>query len=176
MSRRRPVASDKRFRKASPTSDFGPPERWQHSGRALTLTEQAGILAARATEECVLDVLGLKNLLDEKQVAAGLKLRLDFQRAGLARRVAASYTPLRVSGDNPAMERERSESEETAYRRWRLAVRELGLHHSDTVIAIACQDQTPRQTDIAVLQKGLDLLVKWYGLNVRQPQSSRVQA
>ena len=72
-TRRFPVSSDKRFRKLPGGGDHGTPERWQHSGRALELTERAGVLAVRVTEEHIIDVLAMRRLLDEVQVQAGFK-------------------------------------------------------------------------------------------------------
>ena len=71
--RRRPAATDRRFRKPLNSSDFGPPERWQHSGRLLEQTEKPGHFAARATEEHVVDVLVLRGVLDVQQSAAAFK-------------------------------------------------------------------------------------------------------
>lgn len=167
-SRRRPVSTDKRFKKAAhknkSDSDFGPPERWQHSGRTMELTERAGILAARATEEHVVDVLKLKGLLDQSQSEAAFKLKLDFQRAGLAVNTTSRYNPERGNGDVFRGSRDRSDAEEAAYQRWRNAVRELGLSFSCAVIATVCHDETPSHADIPLLQKGLDQLVSWYRL------------
>ena len=159
-SRRRPVSTDKRFRKKS-ASDYGTAERWQHSGRVLEVTERAGILAARATEEHVIDALVLRGLLTRTQSEAAFRLKLDFQRAGLAASVTSRYSPERNS--QPAKrERERSDGEEAAYQRWRNAVRELGLGFSCAVIATVCHDETPRGGDMPLLQKGLDQLIDWY--------------
>ena len=58
-SRRDLVSTDERLRKIAGGGDHGTPERWQHSGRALEVTDRAGILAAQATEEHILDILGM---------------------------------------------------------------------------------------------------------------------
>ena len=159
--RRRPVSTDKRFKKNLGT-DHGTPERWRHSGRTLEVTERAGILAARALEEHVIDTLVLRGLLDHTQSDAAFRLKLDFQRAGLAANTVSRYTPERTEGCRK--ERERSDGEEAAYRRWRSAVRELGLQFSCTVIATVCHDETPKAADVPLLQKGLDQLAGWYKL------------
>lgn len=161
-TRRRPVSTDKRFRKKS-TSDYGTAERWQHSGRTLQVTERAGILAARAIEEHVIDALVLRGLLTATQSEAAFRLKLDFQRAGLAASVTSRYSPERHT--TPLRQtRERSDGEEAAYQRWRNAVRELGLGFSCAVIATVCHDETPRAADMPLLQKGLDQLIDWYQL------------
>ena len=163
-SRRRPVASDKRFRHEAPRTDYGTPERWQHSGRTLELTDRAGILAARATEEHVLDSLVLCGLLDDSQRAAGLKLRLDYQRAALAAPVTSQYSPVggRAAGMQPG--RERNELEEMAYRRWRHALKELGIVLARPVLVTVCHDEWPQPGEIRLLQQGLEKLAKIYGL------------
>ena len=46
--RRRAVSTDKRFRNIRGSGDHGTPERWQHSGFTLEVTDHAGILAAYA--------------------------------------------------------------------------------------------------------------------------------
>jgi len=163
-SRRRPVATDKRFRKQNRDCDYGTPERWQHSGRVLQITERAGILAARATEEHVIDVMVLKGLLDKNQSDAAFRLKLDFQRAGLAANTISRYSPQGSKSDFFRGIRERSDAEEAAYQRWRNAVRELGLGLSCAVIATVCHDETPVLADLPLLQKGLDQLCDWYRL------------
>lgn len=163
-SRRRPVSTDKRFRKKSYPADVGTPERWQHSGKIMVMTERAGILAVRATEEHVIDVMVLKGVLDQSQSDAAFRLKLDFHRAGLAANTVSRYNPEGSKSDFFRGIRERSEGEEAAYRRWRSAVRELGLDLSCAVIATVCHDETPAPADVPLLQKGLDQLADWYKL------------
>ncbi|MDX2027684.1 MAG: hypothetical protein SFW62_03510 [Alphaproteobacteria bacterium] len=162
--RRPPVSSDRRFRKRSTAPDYGPKERWQHSGRVLELTERAGVLAARATEEHIVDLLVLRGTLSAPQREAAMKFKLDYQRAGLAAHVTGSYSLTRHGRDFFRYERERSDFEEAAYQRWRNAVRELGLVLSGAVIATVCHDLLPTPRNALALQKGLDLLIDWYGL------------
>jgi len=163
-SRRRPVATDKRFKKASSRADHGTPERWQHSGKAMQVTEKAGILAVRALEEHVIDVMVLKGVLDKSQSEAAFRLKLDFHRAGLATNTTAHYTPERSKTDFWQGRRDRTDAEEAAYQRWRNAVREMGLELSGAVLATVCHDTTPSYADLPLLQKGLDRLVDWYKL------------
>lgn len=162
--RRRPVASDRRFRRAQGMSDTGPRERWQHSGRVLEFTERAGVLAARATEEHIVDVLVARRILDQRQRMAALRLKLDYQRAGLAPHVTGSYTPMRRGEDYFRHERERTDLEEAAYGRWRNAVRELGMRLSDAVISTVCNDCPPAPRATEALRQGLEKLARWYGL------------
>ncbi len=161
-TRRAPVSTDKRLRKIARGGDHGTPERWQHSGRALELTDRAGVLAARATEEHILDVLGIKRFLNEVQIAAGLKFKADYHAAAIAAHVSGSYTGMSNARDFSRAEHERSDAEEAAYRRWRDAVRELGLRYSPTVIATVCHDALPLPRDLPTLQDGLEKLVVWY--------------
>jgi hypothetical protein len=161
--RRAPVSTDRRFKKSSQHADYGSSFRWQHSGRTLELTEAAGVLAARATESSVIDMLAARHVLSGTETEAALKFRLDYQRAALARPVTGSYNSVSPHGDFHR-ERERSDAEEAAYQRWRNAVRKLGLHISGIAISTICFDLVPTPRDILLLQKGLERLVEWYGL------------
>jgi hypothetical protein len=163
-SRRRPVSTDKRFRRNLNLSDTGPKERWQHSGRTLELTEVAGILAARATEEHIVDGLMMRGVLTETQRAAALRFKQDYQYAGLAAHVTGSYSVMPRSDDFFRGGRDRTDAEERAYRRWRNAVKELGLSFSGAVISVTCQDMQPAINEITRLQKGLEILADWYGM------------
>jgi len=163
-SRRRPVATDRRFRKQAKLADHGPPERWQHSGRLLHATEKYGVLAARATEEHVIDILVLRGVLDSGQSAAAFKFKLDYQRAALAEHTTGGYNPVRVDVDRFFGRRDRNDFEEAAYQRWRNAVRQLGARLSPSVITVACYDMLPLPREIALLQQGLEKLVSWYRL------------
>jgi hypothetical protein len=71
---RPPVSSDKRFRESVSIGGSGTPERWRHSGHELVQTDRLGVLVARATEEHILDVPGLKKLFSEIQVQGELRL------------------------------------------------------------------------------------------------------
>lgn len=163
--RRQPVSSDKRLRRNRDNpSDYGPRERWQHSGRAVTLTERAGILAARATEEHILDVLELRGFLTERQRDAALAFKLDFQQASLSEHVTSAYNPVRVDQSPMPGPRDRTEAEEAAYRRWRAAAQSLGARHSGVVLATACYDLSPAPAQITLLREGLEMLARWYRL------------
>ncbi|MDR3425335.1 MAG: DUF6456 domain-containing protein [Alphaproteobacteria bacterium] len=161
-SRRAPVSSDKRFRKISSGGDHGTPERWQHSGRALELTDSAGVLAARATEEHILDVLAMKRLLSQLQVEAGLRLKADYHAAAIAAHVTGSYSGAARARDFFYAAPERTDAQEAAYRRWKKAVCELGQPYSHAVIATVCHDEAPLPRDLPALQDGLEKLVAWY--------------
>jgi hypothetical protein len=164
--RRRPVATDRRFRNASPNADYGPPERWRHSARLLEFTERAGVLAARVAEESVLDVLVLRRWITEAQREAALRFKRDFRAAGLEARLSGSYNPLRVAFSPFGPWDERSDAEEAAYQRWRNAVRALGSPLNDLVVTIVCYDRLPAPQCALRLQDGLNRLAIWYRMPV----------
>ena len=162
--RRAPVSTDKRFRKLTRGGDHGTAERWQHSGRVLEMTERAGILASRATEEHILDVLALRRLLNAVQVEAGLRFKEDYHAAALAAHVTGSYTGMNSARDFFRGEYERTDAQEAAYRRWKNAVKELGARHGSAVVTTLCHDAPPLPCDMPVLQEGLEKLARWYGM------------
>lgn len=172
-TRRRPVSSDKRFRKISGSGDHGTPERWQHSGFTLELTDRAGVLAVRAMEEHVLDILTLKNQIGDSQTAAGMRLRADFLAAAIVAHVTSGYTQSASVRACFHPERQRSEKEEAAYARWRAAVKELGLDQRRAVISTVCFDESPQPRDLPSLQEGLDKLAAWYKMGARSNDSAK---
>lgn len=163
-SRRRPVLSDRRFRQQSSLNDYGTPERWQHSGCVLRLTEQAGVLAMQATEEHIIDIMVLRGLLTPSQSEAAFKFKLDYQMAHMNTCVTSRYSPVGSSKDFFRPSPERTDCEEAAYQRWRNAVRELGLGPSNIVITVVCHDKLPMPRNITILKEGLEKLVNWYRL------------
>jgi len=167
--RRATVSTDKRFHRICAGSDYGPQERWQHSGRSLEKTDRPGVLAARATEEHILDILGFKRQLSESQIEAGLKFKADYHAAAVAAHVTGSYSGLRAPRDVYRIEHERTEAEEAAYARWRMAVKELGLAYSATVIDVVCNDAPPLLRDVLLLQEGLKKLAHWYRIPAHKP-------
>ncbi len=160
--RREPVASDRRFRSNRVVADYGPDERWQHSRRALELTERAGIMAARATEEHLLDALVMRGVITCVQREAALRLKLDFRRAGLEERLIGSYNPSRTTFSPFGSWNERTDAEEAAYRRWRNALCAMGKDDCDPVMTIVCYDVMPDAQAINRVCAGLQKLVKWY--------------
>jgi len=160
--RREPVATDRRFRTNRIPADHGPQERWQHSSRMMEPTEKAGVLAARALEECVLDIFVARGLIAAVHREAALRLRSDYQAAGLTVRVIGSYNPARSSFSPFGAWNERTEKEEAAYQRWRNAVRAIGIQFSDAVMTVACHDRMPGEQGMRDMKAGLAKLVKWY--------------
>lgn len=163
-SRRRPVSTDKRFCNKSNPSDYGTPERWQHTVRLLQVTDTAGILAARALEEHIVDMLVTRGVLDAAQREAAFKFKHDYHLAQLGARVTSRYSPATASKDYFRPAPERSDLEEAAYVRWRHAVKTLGLGLSNIVITTVCHDLAPPARNVKMLQDGLTKLVDWYRL------------
>jgi len=147
--------------------DCGPAERWQHSGRLIEITDAAGILASRASEECVLDTLHLQGHLTQRLLAAALRLRRDYIGADLGAHLVASYNPARVATSYYAGCDDRSDLQEEAYQRWRAAVVAIGDLLSDVVVTVACHDIMPSEAHVLSLQIGLIRLARFY----RIPQS-----
>lgn len=163
-SRRRPVASDRRFRKQLSLADYGPPERWQHSARVLQLTEKAGVLVARATEEHIIDIMVIRGIVTAVQSEAAFKFKLDFHKAGMEARVTGRYNAERSSRDYFRPKPDRNDYQEAAYQRWYNAARHLGLGLSNVVITTVCHDKLPMPRNIELLQEGLEKLVDFYRL------------
>jgi hypothetical protein len=158
--RRPPVASDKRFKRIR--ADSGPPERWQHSNRSVEFTEDAGVFAARSCQEHILDRLVLLGLITEDGREAGLKLHRDYNIARVEEAVSMSFSPVRVRSGDPQRRLERSEAEEAAYRRWRLALKPLSSLSRDVVIHVACVGCCPALEQLGKLKQGLGRLATYY--------------
>jgi hypothetical protein len=177
-TRRAPVSTDRRFRSLPTSADYGPLERWQHSGRTFEPTERAGMLAARATEEHVIDVLVLRGFLEKSQSDAAFRFKNDYQHAGLAPQLIGCYSPAKNVDEFYYTGRERSDPEEAAYYRWRHAVRMLGMLLSGTIISVVCYDRLPMPQDMLRLRQGLIKLAAWYGISqeetpIATPQSEK---
>lgn len=159
MTRRRVISAERR----KTVTDHGPAERWQHSGRALELTEHAGILAARVTEESVLDGLVTRGHIGAGLRDCALRLRRDYQAARVESRLIASYNAARSLNHAHDGGYERNDAEEAAYQRWRLAVRAVGAVDSNVLVTVCCQDIAPLLRQMPSLLRGLTRLAKWYG-------------
>ncbi len=151
--------------------DYGTQERWQHSGRLLELTEQDGVVTARATEEHVLDVLVFRNWITALHRAAAFRFKGDFRAARLNTYVGANYKAHREPFCPFRTLNQRTNAEEAAYQRWREAVQALGMRCSDSVISVACHDLTPRDDQGVLLREGLEALVKHYQAKAKNPPS-----
>lgn len=162
-TRRAPVSRDKRFRRAH-AADTGTPELWQHTGRVWEYTDTAGVFAARATEEHVLDRLFLMKLVDEFAREAGLKLHQDYVLARIEARLTSAYTSVRVKGHDAEARLERSAVEEAAYQRWRAAIARVPQEARDIVIHVCCIGHPPVLGQLARMKDGLFHLARHYGL------------
>jgi hypothetical protein len=158
--RRPPVASDKRFKRHR--ADSGPPERWQHSRQSVEYTEDAGVFAARSQQEHILDRLVLLGMITEAGREAGLKLHRDYNIARVEEAVSMSFSPVRVRSGDPQRRLERSDFEEAAYRRWRLALKPLPVLSRDVVIHVACVGCWPAIEQLGKLKQGLEILARYY--------------
>lgn len=173
-SRRHPVSTDRRLKEnalritleglgeASFVPDCGPAERWQHSGRVLELTDQAGVVASRSIEECVLDILHMQQHITKQQLRAALRFKDDFINADLGAHLVGSYNPARVTSSYYAGCDDRTDAQEVAYRQWRGAVAEIGDMLCDCVITVVCHDIPPSPAHILPLQIGLIRLARYY--------------
>lgn len=143
-------------------ADHGPTERWQHSGKTLTLTLSEGHITAKALEENALDILCLAKVISEKEKESGLKLNADFHAAGMASRVGSSYNPVRVNGPVYGAWDDRTEAEERAYKRWREALKAIPLALRNGVAMTTCYEQIPPSQFFPDLRKGLAALSDHY--------------
>lgn len=149
---------------ANSIADHGPKERWQHSGYLVEVTERAGVLALRATEENLLDVLLLRRFISSVERDAGMRFRADYHAAGLEARIVGSYDPTRGCSRSNFRGFEMSDEEEMAYSRWRKALRVLGIALSDAVISTVCLDEWPANKQLVKAKQGLAVLVNFYGV------------
>ncbi len=157
-------ADNKSKREAMPKGEFGPTERWQHTGRVLELTDHAGVLAARALEECVLDVLVARRWILPVHREAALRLKRDFHGAGLDPHLSGSYNALRSAFTPYGPWDERTDEQEAAYQRWRQAVKAIGQIYSGVVITTAYYDLMISTARAKTLAAGLKKLADWYKL------------
>jgi hypothetical protein len=162
--RRAPVSRDKRFKKQSLTPDSGPPERWQHSPRSIEFTDAAGIFAARAVHEHVLDRLVSRKFLSGAEREAGMKLHEAYHNAKIEQKISANLEPVRVSSHDPHKRYERTPKQEASYHSWRAALRFCHPAVRDTLIHVACVGCWPSIEQLARLKEGLQQLMRHYGL------------
>ncbi|MDD3182369.1 MAG: DUF6456 domain-containing protein [Alphaproteobacteria bacterium] len=176
-SRRTPVSSDRRLKEnamrlsleslgeSSFIPDFGPPERWQHAGRTIEVTDLAGSVASRTVEECVLDILYLQQHITKQHLHAALRFKSDFLEADMGAHLTGSYNPARVITSYYAGCDDRNEQQELAYRRWRGAVEAVGDMLCDCIITVVCHDIPPNPMHILPLQMGLVQLAAYYKIS-----------
>ena len=143
--------------------DWGTRERWQHAGRQVEPSDQAGVCVARVMEEHVLDRLVVMGAIGSSEREAALRFKGDYHAAGLMCRLAGSYSPVRGSFSVYGGWDERSDAQEEAYGRWRQAMRFLKGDLADTVVSIVCYDVFPDAYKLRCLRAGLKVLVTVYG-------------
>ncbi len=161
MSRR--YVMGKRLKVDECFADHGTAERWQHSRRELVLTEQAGIQAARVQDECALDRWLGVGAISAQEHAAGMKLRSDYHHGRVPLAAQRVYDGVRApspgaSWQSPA--ERRGDAAEMAYKRWRHAIRAVGLRLSPLLIAVCCEDGAlawPRRGELRHALQQLEL-------------------
>ena len=143
--------------------DWGTQERWQHAGRQVEPSDQAGLCVARVLEEHVLDRLVLMGAIGSVERDAALRFKGDYHAAGLMGRLTGSYSPVRGSFSVYGGWDERSDEQEEAYGRWRQVMRFLKGDLADAVVSIVCYDVFPDAYRLRSLRAGLKILVTLYG-------------
>ncbi|MGE3770416.1 MAG: hypothetical protein AB7G06_05630 [Bdellovibrionales bacterium] len=143
--------------------DYGPPERWQHATRRFELTDEDGEqLAARVVEECLLDALYARGVVNSDERAAGLKLRHAYIRAKVEAPRTGKYDPRPREKSQNFRGFVRSRGEERAYQDWRTVLLAVPLHSIDAVVTACCLDEMPPPARLPLLRSGLEALVRYY--------------
>lgn len=115
-------------------------------------------------------------LVTLRQLAAGERLRADFEYAGLSPRVTAAWGALGGAGPGGGAYRELdpTEARMNARQRYEAAVRELGPGLADVAVRVCCHHEGleaverslawPVRSSKVVLGLALDRLVSYYGI------------
>ena len=149
-------------RQTARLSDFGPTERWQHSGRVLEATETAGVFRVRATGACALDVLVAGGVITAAERAAALRLKKDFVAAGLAPHIVGHYDSGFTFFTVDLARYQRSDKQEAAYTSWRDAIKSLHAMIANVMVSVVCCDETPRAEQLPHLRIGMKRLLDYY--------------
>ena len=149
-------------RQTARLSDFGPAERWQHSGRVLEPTETAGVFRVRATGACALDVLVAGGVITKDERAAALRLKRDFVAAGLAPHIIGHYDSGFTFFTVDLARYQRSDKQEAAYTSWRDAIKSLHAMIANVMVSVVCCDETPRAEQQPHLRIGMKRLLEYY--------------
>ena len=161
----------RRSRKAKQTparlySDFGTAERGQHSPMVVEAVpaeaeDTRNRDRVRAIEiEDPLYVYQRNRVITVLQRDAGLILRELWNRTGREPRVVAPYREMVMRGSAEGVQ----VTSEMHHRRFVEAIRAVGPIGSDTIVSVVClQDFIPRG-HYEILRRGLDILVKRFGL------------
>ncbi len=147
-------------------SDFGPVERARQGPMTIEAVppdaEDAGNrVRVRAIEiDDPLYVYRRNRVISVLQRDAGLILRELWNRTGREPRVVAPYREMGTRGSAEGVQVASAEH----HRRFVEAMRAVGSIGSDTVVSVVCmQDFIPRG-HYEILRRGLDILVKRFGL------------
>lgn len=159
----------KRSRRAQPymAPDEGPRERWQHGDETLVEpTEEAGRSRVVVLTQDALDryfrrgQLAAEDVENRRLYDAGVRLRGDFQRAGLTQNLVAPYNDLVSGGSVQGFLGVR----EDAYRAWRAAIQAVGPIAANEVIAVCCLGEpVGKGARMEILRRGLAVLARHYG-------------
>jgi hypothetical protein len=159
----------KRSRRTQPNGapEAGPRERWQHGDEALVEpTEEAGRRRVVVLTQDALDRYYRRGQLaaeaadNRRFYDAGLRLRGDFERAGLTQNLVAPYSDLVSGGSVQGLMGVREDS----YRAWREAIQAVGPIAAGEVIAVCCQGEpVGKGARMEILRRGLAVLAAHYG-------------
>lgn len=145
-------------------ADVATAERWQHSRREMVVLENGRLLAVRAQDECMLDRWLGAGAISADEHTSGLKLRGDYHQGRVPVMAHQMYSGIRsttLSGwESPA--ESRSAEAESAYRRWRAAIRAVGQRHAALLIAVCCEDGALAWTRRGELRSALQQLEHHY--------------
>lgn len=140
-------------------SDFGPAERALHDYVVLEETVQAGIKRARVDAALLLDRYRKRNLIEERQYEAGIRLRSTWIDAGRLPHVTCQYNELIASGSVAGFYVGR----EDARKAYIAAMRAVGPIASNEIVS-ACLLDLPMggAVRLEILRRGLTVLADHY--------------
>ena len=147
-----------RRRVAGTLADHGTPERGRHGELVARATGIPGVTGKQVKHECRLDWYLDKASIVDRQHAAGIRFRRDWQLAVARPVLVGRYAP-RVAGA-----RDFTETQLAARRRVKRAVVLLGDDLARVVVDVCCVDNWAAER-LPRLREGLSLLADHYGLD-----------
>ncbi|HZS81236.1 MAG TPA: DUF6456 domain-containing protein [Stellaceae bacterium] len=141
----------------TPAADHGPAERAQHGELVTRETMIAGVTGKRVKHECRLDWYWDKCSILDRQHAAGIRFRREWQLATAAPKVIGRYGA-RVTGRY-----EFTETQLAARRRLARVMTMLGQDLASVLIDVCCYDNWAGER-LPKLRDGLTWLADDYGL------------
>jgi hypothetical protein len=158
--------------------------RQAESGRFLAgrseRPEEGALRPSYNDGESPLAWLRTRKLVDDAQFLAGERLRADYERAHLQRRVTASWDPAGTAGSDPGNRAaDLTDACIAARQRLHSALDSVGPELASILVQICCLSagleqaerilELPRRSGKAVLVLALTALARHYGLLGRQP-------